>query len=166
MKLVQEMLIQELFERQVETTPGRTAVIHHDQRLSYGELNQRANQLAHHLKKSGVGLESLVGVCLQRSVEAIVSLLAVFKAGGVFLPLDPDYPPQRLEHMLTDSQVDVLITNAAELAKMARGVTTVIHLDNDRAEIDREAIGNPERLTRAENGAYVIYTSGSTGTPK
>lgn len=159
-------LLQELFEQQVENTPGRTAVIHQDQRLSYAELNQRANQLAHYLKKSGVGFESLVGVCLQRSVEAVVSLLAIFKAGGVYLPLDPDYPAQRLEHMLTDSEVDVLITNTDELAKMAQGVTTVIHLDNERAEIEREALTNPERLTHDENAAYVIYTSGSTGNPK
>jgi amino acid adenylation domain-containing protein len=164
--MTDQKLIQELFEQQAESTPNRTAVIHEGQRLSYAELNQRANQLAHYLKKSGVGLEGLVGVCLQRSAEAIVSLLAIFKTGGVYLPLDPDYPSQRLEHMLTDSHVDVLITNTEELAKMAQGVTTVIHLDRDQAEIEQEPVSNPERLAREENGAYVIYTSGSTGNPK
>lgn len=159
-------LIQELFEQQAESTPDRAAVVHQDQRLSYAELNQKANQLAHYLKKSGVGLESLVGVCLPRSAEAIVSLLGVFKAGGVYLPLDPEYPAQRLEHMLADSQVEVLITNSDELAKLAQANTIVIHLDRNQAEIDEEPAGNPERLSHGENGAYVIYTSGSTGKPK
>ena len=156
-------LIQELFEQQAESTPDSTAVVHQGQRLSYAELNQRANQLAHYLKKSEGGLESRVGVCLPRSAEAIVSLLGVFKAGGVYLPLDPEYPAQRLEHMLTDSQVEVLITNTDELVQ---GDTTVINLDRDQAEIEQEPVSNPERLAHGENVAYVIYTSGSTGNPK
>ena len=159
-------LIQELFEQQAESTPDRTAVVHQGQRLSYAELNQRANQLAYYLEKSGVGLESLVGVCLPRSADAIVSLLGVFKAGGVYLPLDPEYPAQRLEHMLTDSQVEVLITNIDDLAKLAQGGATVIHLDHDQPEIEQEPVSNPERLAQPENVAYVIYTSGSTGNPK
>jgi amino acid adenylation domain-containing protein len=159
-------LVQELFEQQAGRTPNSAALIYKNERLSYAELNRRANQLAHHLKESGVGLESLVGVCLPRSVESIVSLLGCFKAGGAYLPLDPEYPPQRLEHMLTDSRVQVLITNTDELAQAGQSVTTVIHLDNDHARIEKQATVNPEPLANDANTAYVIYTSGSTGNPK
>jgi len=159
-------LIQELFENQVEINPNKTAVIYRNQELTYAELNQRANQLAHHLKKAGIGLESRVGVCLQRSLDALVVLLGIFKAGGAYVPLDPDYPAERLMYMLTDSQVKMLLTSNDCLAKLADSTTPTICLDDARDEIEQEATGNPERIAYGRNLAYVIYTSGSTANPK
>lgn len=159
-------LIQELFEKQVVRTPDRTAVIYRDHKLTYAELNQRTNQMAHHLKRSGVRLESRVGVCLGRSLEALIALLAIFKAGGVYVPLDPDYPAERLKHMLVDSQVSVLLTDVDHIAEMAHSTTTTIRVTRGEGQMEQEDVGNPEQLAHGGNLAYVIYTSGSTGNPK
>ena len=163
---VSRRLIQEMFEEQVESNPDRTAVIAGDRQLTYAELNKRANQLAHHLKKSGVGLESRVGVCLERSPEVVVALLGIFKAGGAYVPLDPVYPAERLNYMLTDSQVTVLLTSGEGMAKLAHSTTPKIDLDGDWGRIEQESADNPERVAHGEHLAYVIYTSGSTGRPK
>ena len=101
-----EKCVHELFEEQVERTPDAVAVVFEDQELTYRELNERANQLAHHLRRLGVGPETLVGLCLERSPELVVGILGILKAGGAYLPLDADYPPQRLEFMLTDAAVE------------------------------------------------------------
>lgn len=159
-------LIQELFERQAELTPDRTAVMCGGRQLTYAELNLRANQLAHYLNRSGVGLEGRVGVCLKRSLESLVSLLAIFKAGGSYVPMDPEYPAERLQYMLTDSQVRVLLTSSELTAKLGHAAAATIRLDDDWGQIEREAGTNPERLAEGQNVAYVIYTSGSTGNPK
>jgi len=159
-------LIQELFEKQVESTPKRTAVTYGDRQLTYAELNRSANQLAHYLKKSGVSLESRVGVCLERSLESLVALLAIFKAGGAYVPLVPYYPTQRLNYMLTDARVTVLLTSKDTRAKLADTTTATICLDDVRDQIDQQATDNPGRIAHGENLAYVIYTSGSTGNPK
>ncbi len=159
-------LVQELFERQVRSTPSRTAAVHHGRRLSYEELNRQANQMAHYLKKSGVGPECRVGVCLERSLEALVALLGILKSGGVYVPLDPDYPAERLRHMMSDSQVRVLLTNLDEVAHLAYTATNTIRLQRDWKIVERESPVNPEPNALAENVAYVIYTSGSTGNPK
>ena len=159
-------LIHEMFEEQAHGSPDRTALIFGNRQLTYAELNRRANRLAHRLKKSGVGLESRVGVCLGRSPEAVVALLGIFKAGGAYVPLDPDYPAERLNYMLTDSRVTVLLTSGKGMAKLAHGTTPKIDLDGDWGQIERESADNPERVAHGGNLAYVIYTSGSTGRPK
>ena len=159
-------LMQEMFEKQVETTPERMAVISGDRHLTYTKLNRRANQLAHYLKKSGVTLESRVGVCLERSSDALVALLGIFKAGGAYIPLDPDYPAERLKYMLTDSQVTVILTGRDVMAKLPHNTTATICLDEAWSRIEQEAADNPEQTAHLENLAYVIYTSGSTGDPK
>ena len=163
---VPPLLVQEMFERQVEITPERTAVIYRDKQLTYAELNKSANQLAHRLKRSGVALESRVGVCLARSLEALIALLAVFKAGGVYVPLDPDYPAERLKHMMADSQMNWLVTNIDHIAAMADSTTRTIHLGRkDEGKLDPDSV-NPTQTAHGGNLAYVIYTSGSTGNPK
>ena len=159
-------LIQQLFEKQVETTPQAIAVISGDRKLTYAELNRKANQLAHYLRKSGVTLESRVGVCLERSSQALVALLAILKAGGAYVPLDPDYPSERLTYMLQDSQVTVLLTRKEIVAKLTFSPTITICLDDDWRALEQEAAHNPEQIVHEENVAYVIYTSGSTGSPK
>lgn len=164
--MLDRRLIQELFEQQVESTPNQTAVIDGDRQLTYAELNKRANQMAHYLKKSGVILESRVGVCLERSLEALVALFGILKAGGAYVPLAPDYPVERLKYMLTDSQVRVLLASRDGMAKLAHSATTTICLDDDWSLIEQEPADNPEQIVHGENLAYVIYTSGSTGNPK
>ncbi len=157
-------LFHELFEQQVESNPFATAVVSGDRELTYAQLNQRANQLAHHLNRLGVRPEDRIGVCLERTLEALVTLLAIFKAGGAYVPLAPDYPTERLQYMLKDSQVSVLVTTRDGMAKL--DASTVICLDNDRDQIAQEPTDNLEPTAHEENLAYVIYTSGSTGNPK
>ena len=162
--------IHELFEAQAGSTPAAAALFHEGGELSYGELNRRANQLAHHLKRRGVGPESLVGVCLERSPEMVVGLLGVLKAGGAYLPLDPGYPQERLAFMLEDSQAPVILTQRPLLGRLpgraAEGRAQVVCLDTDWGEVGRESADNPDSGVTPESLAYVIYTSGSTGTPK
>ena len=159
-------LIHELFEARVESGPERTAVISGDRRLTYAELNARANRLAHHLKRSGVGPESRVGVYVGRSWEALVALLGVFKAGGAYVPLSPDYPAERLDYMLNDSRVTALVTDRGGAAGLAHAAAPKVNLDDDWGRIELESADNPAWTARGENLAYVIYTSGSTGRPK
>ncbi len=158
--------IAELFEAQVERTPDAIALVFEDQHLTYRELNARANCLAHSLRKLNVGPEVAVGVCLERSSEAVVSLLAVLKAGGVYLPLDPAYPKQRIEFMLHDANASVLLTEKRQIQKLPDNSARVICLDSDAESIRRESAENPTSSVEPENLAYIIYTSGSTGQPK
>src|SRR3954471_13460090 len=102
--------VHELFESQAATTPDGVAVVFENQQLTYSELNERANQLAHHLRSQGVGPEVLVGLCIERSLDMVIGLLGILKAGGAYVPLDPGYPPERLAYMLEDAQVKVLVT--------------------------------------------------------
>jgi amino acid adenylation domain-containing protein len=156
----------ELFEAQVERTPDAIALRFDDKQLSYRELNERANQLAHHLQAMGVRAESLVGVMMERSIEMIVSLLAVLKAGGAYVPLDPEYPRERLSFMLSDSGATVLLTQERLLGVAAGSGTRAICVDSEWAVIAAQSVENPLSVVSAENLAYVIYTSGSTGKPK
>ena len=155
------------FEEQVERTPAAVAVVYEEQRLSYAELNERANQLAHYLRGLGVGAEVLVGLCLERSAEMVVSVLGVLKAGGAYVPLDPAYPQERLSFMLADAGVSVLLTEGRLLAELPvpEGLA-VVCVDEDRSLIAEQRRDNPASGVGAENLAYVIYTSGSTGRPK
>jgi amino acid adenylation domain-containing protein len=134
--------------------------------LTYGELNRRANQLAHHLRTLGVGPEVLVAICVERSLEMVIGLLGILKAGGAFVPLDPAYPKERLAFMLKDAQVPVLLTQERLVAGLPEQDTKVICLDSGWEIIARESGENPGSSTLPENLAYVIYTSGSTGQPK
>jgi amino acid adenylation domain-containing protein len=158
--------LHQLFESQVERTPEATAVIFQDQKLSYRELNERANQLAHYLQTMGVGAEVLVGLCMERSPWMIVGLLGVLKAGGAYVPLDPQNPLERLSFMLEDAGVSVLLTQGHLVDQLPVHMGQVIAVDADWSSIARESSDNPKSQTSAENLAYVIYTSGSTGAPK
>jgi amino acid adenylation domain-containing protein len=158
--------VHELFEAQAQKTPEAVAVVFEEKRLTYAELNRRANQLAHHLQKLGVGPETLVGICVERSPEMIVGVLGVLKAGGAYVPLDPDYPPDRLAFMLEDTQVQLLLTQA-HLQKRLPGLPAhTLCLDADWPVIARQSLDNPVSRAGPGNLAYVIYTSGSTGLPK
>jgi amino acid adenylation domain-containing protein len=158
--------LHQLFESQVERTPEAVAVAFEETRLTYRELNRRANQLAHTLKALGVGPETLVGLFMERSLEMVIGIYGIIKAGGAYVPLDPEYPPDRLAYMIEDTQVPVLLTQAGLVSGLPQHGARVICLDADWETIAREKTDNPAVDVRAENLAYVIYTSGSTGKPK
>ncbi|MDP2652369.1 MAG: amino acid adenylation domain-containing protein, partial [bacterium] len=157
--------IHELFEAQVERTPDAVAVVFEDRQLTYRELNARANQWAHYLKKRGVGPEVLVGVCAERSVEMVVALLAIVKGGGAYVPLDPQYPKERLKFMLEDTRASIIVTQRRLRDRLPSHEATVVYLD-DEAAWATEPDENPVAAIRPENLLYVMYTSGSTGIPK
>ena len=162
----EEVCFHHLFEAQVERTPDDTAVIFKEQQISYRELNRKANQLAHYLRKLGMQPEVLAGICVERSIEMIVGLLGIFKAGGAYLPLDPGYPEKRTAFMLGDAQVQVLLTQKKFTAELPAGNTRMLCLDADWEDIAQEKEENPVSNVKPEHLAYVIYTSGSTGKPK
>jgi len=167
----QDKCIHELFEEQVRQTPQATAAVSEGEEVSYDDLNQRANRLAHYLRSLGVGPDERVGICLERGIEMIVALLAVLKAGGAYVPLDPDYPEERLQFMVKDSSPAAVLTHRStqELARKLGNGVRVVELDGDARRWETQPGTNPERtsvgLTPAHL-AYVIYTSGSTGKPK
>jgi amino acid adenylation domain-containing protein len=158
--------IHQLFEAQVERTPDAIAVVFEEQSLTYTELNHRANQLAYYLRTLGVGAEVLVGISLERSLEMIIGLLAILKAGGAYLPLAPDYPIERLQFMLEDSQVSFLITQRSLLAVLPPSQANVICLDEIEEQVSQYPQDNLQSELTSSNLANVIYTSGSTGKPK
>jgi amino acid adenylation domain-containing protein/non-ribosomal peptide synthase protein (TIGR01720 family) len=158
--------IHQLFESQVEKTPQSVALVYQEQRLTYYELNARANQLAHYLQSLGVKPEVLVGICVERSVEMVVGLLAILKAGGAYVPLDPHYPAERLSYMLHDSGVEVLLTQLDLLSSLPSSAAQTVCLDQDWAVIEQQNQCNLNTGVSSDNLAYVIYTSGSTGQPK
>ena len=161
-----DLCIHQLFELQVERTPDAIAVVFEDEQLTYGELNRRANQLAHHLRALGVKPEIPVGICLEHSAEMVVGLLGILKAGGVYVPLDPAYPKERLAFMLEDARRPVLLTQERLVGALPEHDAKVVCLDSDWETIAQESESNPITSTMPENLAYVIYTSGSTGQPK
>ncbi|HEU4511197.1 MAG TPA: amino acid adenylation domain-containing protein [Pyrinomonadaceae bacterium] len=155
----------ELFEEQVELHPDALAVSCEGEEITYRELNQRANQLAHYLQQQGIGPEALVGVCLERSVEMVVGVLGTLKAGGAYLPLDPAYPRERLEFMLEDAGIRVLLTSERLSSTLPATEALVVPLDS-ASQLASFPDHNPVHDVDASNLAYVIYTSGSTGKPK
>ncbi|WP_144572332.1 non-ribosomal peptide synthetase [Bacillus paramycoides] len=161
----QDRAIHQLFEEQVNRTPDVVAVVDEKQQLTYRELNEKANQLAHYLQKCGIGTEALVGLCFERSVEMVVGLMGIWKAGAAYVPLDPSYPESRLRYILEDTGIQVLVTNEA-LEDWIPKEVKVVCLDRDQAMISQESILSPKCEVTGENLAYVIYTSGSTGNPK
>ena len=165
LELPTDRTVVDLFEAQAALQPAHTAVVFTDQSLHYGELNARANQLAHHLIALGAGPDTLVGLCVERSIDMIVGLLAILKAGSAYLPLDPEYPQDRLNFMLEDAGLKILLTHSALQGRLPQAAgTTVCCLD--RVTLDDDARGNPARRSGPQHLAYVIYTSGSTGRPK
>ncbi len=158
--------IHQLFEAQVVRTPQAVSVEYKQKQLTYEELNIKANQLAHHLQKLGVGAEVLVGLCVERSLEMIVGLLGIIKAGGAYIPLDPAYPAERLSYMFQDAQISVLVTTEKWSTLISDYSGQVIFLDSHKNEIVKHSDRNLVNTVKPDNLAYVIYTSGSTGKPK
>jgi len=157
--------IHELFEAQVTRTPGALAVVHENQQLTYEQLNSRANQLAHLLRRRGVEPNGCVGLCVDRSAEMVVGILGILKAGGAYVPLNPDHPRERLAMQLAESNARILITSGAQNQE-SLFAGEKIDLDRERASLETESKHNPSPNTTLENRVYVIYTSGSTGVPK
>ena len=156
--------IHERFEAQAEQTPDAIALISGDEEVSYRELNSRANRLANYLRRYGVGAEVRVGICFERSVNAVVSMLAIFKAGGAYVPLDPTYPAERLDFVRSDAQVSLLITEERFAATL--DLDAEVLLDRDWPSILAESDDQPPTEVSSDNVAYIVYTSGSTGRPK
>jgi amino acid adenylation domain-containing protein len=161
-----QVCVHELFEQQVSLHPDSIALVFEEQQLTYRELNERANQVAHYLRKRGVGPEVLVGVCLERCPEMLIGLLGVWKAGGAYVPLDPAYPMDRLSFMVTDAAVKVLLTDNKHKPLFASVNDEAICLDTDWPAIAQESTSNLPPASDPSNLAYVMYTSGSTGAPK
>lgn len=158
--------VHELFEARAAQHPDATAVVFGGQQLTYGELNKRANQLAHHLRMLGVGAEGFVAICMERSADLIVGLLAILKAGGTYVPLDPTYPGERLAYMLEDTRATVLLTHEQLRAELPPHSAEVVCIDTQWADIAQQSGENPVNHTAPANLAYLMYTSGSTGNPK
>ncbi|NJM73367.1 MAG: amino acid adenylation domain-containing protein, partial [Scytonema sp. RU_4_4] len=162
----QDKCIHELFEAQVEKTPDAVAVVFENQQLSYRELNQRANQLAHYLRALGVKPEVLVGICVERSLEMVIGLLAILKAGGAYIPLDPSYPQERIAFILEETRAPALLTQSSLVEAIPQHQAQMVCLDTDWHLIAQQSQENLFSDLTDDNLAYTIYTSGSTGKPK
>lgn len=160
------LCLHEIFELQADLISDRIAIAYRDEQLSYGELNRRANQLAHYLITAGVEAEQLVGLCLERSVETMIGILGIFKAGAAYLPIDHSYPDDRLKFIVEDARLSAVLTVSNHEARDFCKHLKVIRLDTDWERIAAQSGRNPGKRTQDANLAYVIYTSGSTGSPK
>lgn len=158
--------IHHLFQEQAARTPEAAALTFESDTITYHELNQRANQLAHHLQSIGLIPDTSVGVYMTRSIEMVVAVLAVLKAGGAYLPLDPTYPPQRIAFMVEDADVPVILTQASLAAQLPAHSAQLVRVDSDWSLIQRQRTNNPVTTVTAAHLSYLIYTSGSTGKPK
>ncbi len=158
--------LSQLFEAQAESTPDQIAVAFADEKLTYRELNERANRIGHYLRRQGVQTETLVGVLLERSIDLIVTVVGILKAGGAYVPLDPSYPADRLSFMLEDTGAPLSITNERLADLVSTTATKVIRLDIEADQISKESNENLLPAASSDHLAYVMYTSGSTGTPK
>lgn len=166
---VPELCAHQLFERQARATPDALAVVARTERVTYAELDARANQLAHHLAGIGVGRGSRVGLCLERSVDAVVAIYGVLKAGAAYVPIDPDYPPERVALMIEDSRVGVVVGRAPQRARLGGGTARWVVVDDERDAIASQPSTSPAPGLPGvvdDDLCYVIYTSGSTGRPK
>ncbi len=158
--------LSQLFEEQVRQSKDRIAIVYQDYQLTYEELNQQANQLAHHLIEFGVQSETFIAISIERGPELIIGLLAILKAGGVYLPLDPDYPQERLKFILDDAKAKVLITKQSLLSLYKEYPHQIVLIDKHWDQIGKLTKSNPRHYSHPDNLSYVIYTSGSTGKPK
>ena len=158
--------VHELVEEQARERPQAIALVFNGERLTYEELNRRANRLAHRLRGLGLKPESRVGICFERSVEMMIGLLGILKAGCAYVPLDPEYPPERLSYMLEDAQASVLLTGRRHARLFPQDAARILYLETLRPALLKESPENPVKITTADHLAYVIYTSGSTGKPK
>jgi aspartate racemase len=158
--------VHELFEKQAAKTPEAVALIDGDRRITYRELNQQANRVAHYLLGRGVGPEVLVGICMEQSWKAVVGILGILKAGGAYVPLDPSYPPQRLSEMVQDAKLSLIVSSARCRDRVPSGVEIVSIEIACVDEIPGGSSTNPVAKTTPDSAAYVLYTSGSTGKPK
>jgi amino acid adenylation domain-containing protein len=158
--------VHELVEAQVQRTPDAIAVVFEDQQLTYQQLNQAANQLAHYLKQQGIAPDVLVGICIERSLEMVIGILATLKAGGAYVPLDTEYPPERLAFMVQDSQISVLLTQRSLQQILPVGQAQVLCLDRDQHLWNAANTENCHHKTTPDHLLYVMYTSGTTGRPK
>lgn len=161
-----QICIHQLFEAQVDRTPDAIAIAVAGQSLTYQSLNDKANQLAHYLQMLGVGADTLVGICCDRSFDLVIGLLGILKAGGAYVPLDPSYPKERLQAMVSDSQMSILLTQSSMRDQLPTHDAQVVCLNDDWATIAHHSPENPQCSLCPSNLAYVIYTSGSTGKPK
>ncbi|MEU5839555.1 amino acid adenylation domain-containing protein [Streptomyces diacarni] len=159
-------LMHQLFEEQASRVPDAVAVVYGDERISYADLDRRANQLAHLLREHGIGPEVSVGVCMERSIETVVALLGILKAGGIYAPLDPEYPCERLAFMLKDSRVGLLVTDRGTLAQLPDTDVPRLLLDEELARIEAQPVTAPPNTAVPANLACMFYTSGSSGLPK
>ncbi len=153
-------------EEQAQATPDAIAVRQNDETLTYRELDERANQLAHHLQARGVGPDILVALCIERTLDMAVGILGILKAGGAYVPIDPAYPEERLRFLLEDTRAPVLLTQESMLAQLPTADAEVVCMDSDRSAIDEHPRTAPRSSVSPSNLVYVIYTSGSTGKPK
>ncbi|KJH70841.1 non-ribosomal peptide synthetase [Aliterella atlantica] len=160
-----DLCIHQLFEQSANQNPNAIAVKFDERQLTYEQLNSGSNQLAHYLQKLGVGVETLVGICMEPSPVMVAAILAILKAGGAYVPLDPSYPPERLQFMVEDARVTVVITQDS-LLHLFGGNLNIVCVERDWSAIASASVANPITQTTADNLAYVVYTSGSTGTPK
>ncbi len=161
-----EKCIHQLFKEQVERVPEAVALVFEGKQLTYLQLNERANQLAHHLRKLGVGAGTLVGVHVDRSIEYVICVLAILKAGGAYVPLDTGCPAQRIQFMLNDAAIKVMLTDQSLPEDLNPQGIAVMDLPKEAQTIQAGSRHDPDRINTAEDPAYVIYTSGSTGQPK
>ncbi|KAB2394959.1 MULTISPECIES: non-ribosomal peptide synthetase [Bacillus cereus group] len=165
-EILSDMCIQEKFELQVIKTPDAIAVICENDSLTYRELNNRANQVAHYLRRNGIRPGKYVGICLERRSELMISILGILKAGGAYIPLDPSYPMERLSYILKESQLDILLTQKSYMSKFTEfRIDNVVQLDGNQ-ELNEEDTINLDHSVDLDDLAYMIYTSGSTGKPK
>ena len=162
----QNKCIHQIFEEQVQRTPDAVAVIYEGMQLTYKELNEQSNQLAHYLRKNGVEPDVLVGLCMDRSIKMVLGILGILKAGGVYVPLDPAYPKERLEFMLEDTKAPILLTEKSLFGSYPAEGVQVIDMDRVNERISSYSVKNLPNLSNSEDLAYVMYTSGSTGIPK
>ena len=162
----QDQCIHQLFESQAATTPEQIALVHGARKITYREVNEQANQLAHLLQKRGIRPETLVAVCMDRSPEVVIAMLAILKAGGAFVSLDANFPPERLNFVLQDTDAQIVITKQAFVDRFGKSRVEVIPINTRWNEVSLESMSNPESAIKSENLLYVVYTSGSTGNPK
>ncbi|WP_344974428.1 amino acid adenylation domain-containing protein [Salinactinospora qingdaonensis] len=163
---IEATYVHELIEEQARVTPDAIAVVHEDRHLTYAALNSRANQLAHWLQDRGVGPEVQVGLCLERSPEALIGLLGILKAGGAYVPIDPRYPTERMAFVIEDARMRLFLTESRLLSKLPAGDLHTLCLDSEWSAVASEPTETPSTTLTPENLAYIIYTSGSTGKPK